>query len=410
MRRRDSPAERDRDGARPGGDLNIKPTRSNDQPIDIAGVQKRLPEGAHDTTNSTEEKKSLERGKKRGLKRKDRNRPRQFSRTAGGIMGRQPACPDTLEDLTEGGVNSNRKMGPSGKDPIAMERDTPTIHPLNQEAVVPQIVDGMTQTAQEPLEMETMALKNVVVPVVHVRLVQTTRVPAYRWVVAEIEAESELSTGPVVFQPESDAELVWGVYLEHSLLEPGSNGSLRIPVANRTGFTQVIEAGVTLGGVAMASVINAEQQTGEVARVLAATVDPSKASHHEKFRQEKLKEAVGELDLSAEGKEAFQTFIAKHHQAFCLEDSERGETDLVSMHVDTGDTHPIKQRVRRMPFALRQEVARQLHNMQESGVIQPSNSSWASPAVLVRKRDGSHRFCVDYRRLNASRTLIHCPE
>ena len=300
-------------------------------------------------------------------------------------------------------------MGPSGKDPIAMERDTPTIHPLNQEAVVPQIVDGTTQTAQEPLEMETMALKNAVVPVVHVCLVQTTRVPAYRWVVAEIEAEAELSTGPVVFQPESDAELVWGVYLEDSLLEPGSNGSLRIPVANRTAFTQVIEAGVTLGGVAMASVINVEQQTGEVARVLAATVDPSKASHHEKFHQEKLKEAVGELDLSAEGKEAFQTFIAKHHQAFCLEDSERGETDLVSMHVDTGDTHPIKQRVRRMPFALRQEVARQLHNMQESGVIQPSNSPWASLVVLVRKRDGSHRFCVDYRRLNAVTKPDTCP-
>ena len=38
--------------------------------------------------------------------------------------------------------------------------------------------------------------------------------------------------------------------------------------------------------------------------------------------------------------------------------------------------------------------------MQETGVIQPSNSPWASPIVMVRKKDGTHRFCVDYRSLN----------
>ena len=52
-----------------------------------------------------------------------------------------------------------------------------------------------------------------------------------------------------------------------------------------------------------------------------------------------------------------------------------------------------------MPFAVRQEVSRQLQEMEKTGVIQPSNSPWASPIVLVRKKDGSHRFCVDYRRL-----------
>lgn len=62
---------------------------------------------------------------------------------------------------------------------------------------------------------------------------------------------------------------------------------------------------------------------------------------------------------------------------------------------------PIKQQVRRMPFAVRQEVARQLREMQEAKVISPSNSPWASPVVLVRKKDGFLRFCIDFRALNS---------
>ena len=289
---------------------------------------------------------------------------------------------------------------PNEDNPDARGRDT-----HSREAVVPQTTDGMTQTAEGLLEMETMASVDAVVPAVCVRLVQTVRVPAHRWVFARVEAESPLPPGPVLFQPGDNAERTSGLSLDDALLEPTTTEPLKIPVANRTGFTQVIEAGETLGAVSEATVIQTEPEPGEVTRVLAATVDPRKASptesQTESFRQEKLLEAIGEFDISTEDMEAFQTFIAKHHRAFSLEDGERGETDLVFMDIETGDARPIKQRMRRMPFALRQEVTRQLRAMQETGVIQPSKSPWASPVVLVRKRDGSHRFCVDYRRLNA---------
>ena len=86
---------------------------------------------------------------------------------------------------------------------------------------------------------------------------------------------------------------------------------------------------------------------------------------------------------------------------FSLEEGERGETDILEMTMDTGQAEPQKQGVRRMPYVVRQEVARQLETMQKSGVIQPSCSLWASPVVMVRKKDGSYRFCVDHRKLNA---------
>ena len=69
--------------------------------------------------------------------------------------------------------------------------------------------------------------------------------------------------------------------------------------------------------------------------------------------------------------------------------------------VDTGDAQPLRQPPRRIPFAARQEVSKQLTMMLQTRVIQPSTSPWASTVVLVRKKDGSLRFCIDYRLLNA---------
>ena len=95
------------------------------------------------------------------------------------------------------------------------------------------------------------------------------------------------------------------------------------------------------------------------------------------------------------------SLLLDHHPAFALDEGECGETYLVEMTIDTGDSPPKKQPVRRIPFAVRQEVAHQLRAMQDTGVIRPSSSPWASPIVLVRKKDGSLRFCIDYRALNA---------
>ena len=92
--------------------------------------------------------------------------------------------------------------------------------------------------------------------------------------------------------------------------------------------------------------------------------------------------------------------LMKYHYAFSPEEGERGETDLIHMHKDTGDAYPRRQRVRKMLFALRQEATRQLRDMQDKEVIQPSKSPWTSPVDLVMKRDGTHRFCVDCWKVN----------
>ena len=105
-------------------------------------------------------------------------------------------------------------------------------------------------------------------------------------------------------------------------------------------------------------------------------------------------------DLPPAEKTALLDFLADNHHAFSLGEGERGETDLIQMEIDTGNASPKGQSARRMPPLVKREVSRQLLEMQKNKVISP----WASPIVLVRKRDGTHRFCVDYHELNALTT------
>ena len=104
--------------------------------------------------------------------------------------------------------------------------------------------------------------------------------------------------------------------------------------------------------------------------------------------------------LKWQDKDKFLQFLLANHQAFAIDEADRGETDLVQMTIDTGDAQLKQVPPRRTPLAARREIAMQFKKMQDQGVIQPSCSPWASPVVLVRKKDGTMRFCIDYRQLN----------
>ena len=89
--------------------------------------------------------------------------------------------------------------------------------------------------------------------------------------------------------------------------------------------------------------------------------------------------------------------VLQYEDIFALDDSELGRAEGVSHVIDTGGEKPIKQYPRCVPFSLRGKVEEMIKKMEEQGVIQPSHSPWASPIVLVAKKDSSTRFCVDYR-------------
>ena len=77
-----------------------------------------------------------------------------------------------------------------------------------------------------------------------------------------------------------------------------------------------------------------------------------------------------------------------------------GRTNLVKHHIELTDPIPFKESYRRIPPQMYDEVKAHIQEMLDLGAIRHSNSPWASAIVLVRKKDGRLRFCIDLRKLN----------
>jgi hypothetical protein len=95
------------------------------------------------------------------------------------------------------------------------------------------------------------------------------------------------------------------------------------------------------------------------------------------------------------------SLLVQYQDRFSTGDSDLGCFTAIRHTIDTNGAKPIKQKMRRTPLGFQEEEDKLLQKMVDSGVIEESSSGWASPSVLVRKKDGSVRWCIDFRALNA---------
>ena len=93
--------------------------------------------------------------------------------------------------------------------------------------------------------------------------------------------------------------------------------------------------------------------------------------------------------------------LKQHQEVFSAGESDIGKASVTEHKIILNEQTPIYQQPRRFPQLINYELDKQRQELCAADVIEPSISPWSSPIVPVRKKDGSIRTCIDYRKLNA---------
>ena len=239
-------------------------------------------------------------------------------------------------------------------------------------------------------------------------LIKATRLPArhVKLVRARIDCPWEKSFS--LFESAKESLEQEGLQMEDGVAEPDESGIVTLAVQNHSPEPVCLKKGQVLGKLQQAALLSAPTPTeetigSEVKMVHTQTSRQLPSSVQQGGIAVSIPEVVAQSleDLPTTESDQLRTILTEYADTFTQSDADLGSTNVVSHSIKTGDHSPIRQPPRRIPFALRRKVEEMVDNLLRQGVIWPSKSPWTSPIVLVAKKDGSTRFCVDYRRLNA---------
>ena len=119
----------------------------------------------------------------------------------------------------------------------------------------------------------------------------------------------------------------------------------------------------------------------------------TKADVHELSRTEKLKSILRYKHLELEQKEPIEKLIEKYADCFHLKEEKLGTTTVISHKIPTINDIPVNVRPYRFPHALKTELDKQLKEMLDNEIIEPSCSNYSSPVFLVAKTADKIFFC-----------------
>ena len=228
----------------------------------------------------------------------------------------------------------------------------------------------------------------------HVTLLESTTIPAASEVQLPVHLSGEegvvMHPCLAVLDPSQEFSERHGVLIAHSLSYTGAEKTL-VQVLNPSPAPVLVHRHEKIGRLLPL----------EGAQVVC-TVDP--------FPERKLptsRDIEGAIEMliekaecpTASDREQLQSLLLEFSDIISTGDDNLGRTDLVRHKIDTGEATPVRLPARRLPFQQRREVHELLDKMLKRDVIEEAHGPWSSPIVLVKK-DGSTRFCVDFRKIN----------
>jgi len=181
-----------------------------------------------------------------------------------------------------------------------------------------------------------------------------------------------------------------GLFVARTLVQVDNTVPIRI--VNLSEEPQTIGANTT---IALAKPVDSVQDFE-----LPDVGEEVQESNHDNGELPEPLQEMLKTDLDGEEEMKARELLYKYQHIFSLSDNDVGRCNLIQHKIDTGTEPPIRQPPRRTPPWKQSEIERQVNHLLEKGMIEESTSPWASSVVLVTKKDGSQRLCVDYRQLN----------
>lgn len=118
--------------------------------------------------------------------------------------------------------------------------------------------------------------------------------------------------------------------------------------------------------------------------------------------EETLREAARQADMPLSKKERaeLEETLLKNKEVFVRQLNKAAAATYPPHQINTGDHPPVTQRSYRMPPPMQDFIVEETKKLEKIGLVRPSQSPWSAPVVLAKKKDGTPRFCIDYRQLN----------
>ena len=161
------------------------------------------------------------------------------------------------------------------------------------------------------------------------------------------------------------------------------------PISNPGNSTVYLEKGTAVGKVILAEAVTGSHQDLRL-----------EEGGEEELHEELTKLLTGSSITDENDQEALKAMLKRCRQAFAAPGEPLGRTNKVLHEIKTGDNPAFKIPYRRLPLKKKIVAEEEIAKMLKDNVIVPSMSPWSSPVCMVTKKDGSIRFCIDYRKLN----------
>ena len=266
-------------------------------------------------------------------------------------------------------------------------------------------IDKELEKAKEEVEWDLESLKG------KIKLTKAVAIPAKGelQVTGVTTVKGYKKRCHIIVEPYGEKQGKYKVTPVYTDLKPGSS-KVKVHMMNDSNKPGQLLAKMVIGVVSAANVVPTMIAPK---KMLEEGWDqtPNKTLETEKQKSEELvqrgKLVVEQIDLSSiqnwskSLQQQMNELLIEFQDIFALSDLELGKTNLVKHHIPVPNPVPFKDRHARIPPSQFEPLRKLLRNMEEVGTIRKSNSPWSSSIVLVKKKDGNLRFCIDLRKLNA---------